>query len=295
MVFTTRAKLFLKKYTPQWLFPAIRYMSEKTILPLMPLIFKYRTSSFTKRVVKNVTYGNNKNFKIIIDPQNGFLDAQIYALKLYEPHIVREFVDNISEGDVCIDIGANIGHHTIIMSQCVGINGKVFAYEPIPYIRKQMEESLALNNLTNVTIVPDALSNEDGLLHLHINKGNVAGSSFVNTYTEGTIPVQVHTLDSYKYQRVDFIKIDVEGFEYNVLLGGKGLIEKHHPVVLFEYSPLYYLKFDPSHIKKILTFFKERNYTLIDLEDNKKEINDADFFIKQFGNGLRSQTNILAK
>lgn len=295
MVFTTRAKLVLKKYTPQWLFYAIRYTAGKTILRLIPLLFKYRTAGFTKRTIKNVVYGKNRKFQIIIDPKNGYLDAQVYALKLYESHIVHEFVANISGGDVCIDIGANIGHHTIIMSQCAGATGKVFAYEPIPYIRKQMKESLALNNITNVTIVPDALSDKEGVLHLYINKDNVAGSSFVNTSTESTIPVKMLTLDSYNYPQVDFMKIDVEGFEYNVFLGAKNTIKAHHPTILFEYSPLYYLKLDNTHIKKILTFLKEINYTLIDLEDSKKVINDIDAFIAQFGDGLRSQTNILAK
>lgn len=295
MIFTTRIKFVLKKNTPSWFFSTVRYIADKTILPLIEIFFKYRTAGFTERTIKNVHYDKNRSFQIIIDPQNGYLDAQVYAHRLYEPHIVHEFVENISLDDVCIDIGANIGHHTIIMSQCTGVTGKVFAYEPIPYIREQMKESLKLNNISNVTIIPDALSNKEGELRLSINKDNVAGSSFVNTLTKDTIPVKMLTLDSYDYPQVNFIKIDVEGFEYNVLLGAKSTIKKHHPTILFEFSPLYYLKFNQTHTKKILTFFKELDYTLIDLEDGKKEIGDIDVFVEQFGAGLRSQTNILAR
>lgn len=294
MTWTTRAKIFLKKHLPLPLFSIVRFVADITILKIAPIFFKYKVSSFRRKASKKVFY-NNKSFDIIINPENGYLDAQIYANGLYEPHIVGEIINNVPTAGVCFDVGANIGHHTIIMSQCVGENGVVFAFEPIPHIRKQMEESLALNNIKNVTIIPEALSNKDGEMNLCINQDNIGGSSLVNTGEGTKIIVKVRTLDSYNYDRVDFIKIDVEGFEYNVLLGAEETIKKSHPTILFEYSPLYYEKFDPSHAKKILTFFKEFNYTLIDLEDGKKEITDIEEFVKEFGENLRSQTNILAK
>jgi FkbM family methyltransferase len=293
MIFTTKAKLFLKKYSPSWLFPIIRFTADNTILKLIPLAFKVRTLFFTKQMVKSVNY-HGKHFKLVIDPKNGYLDSQIYTLKLYEPHIVAQFVKNIHAGDVCLDVGANIGHHTIIMAQSAGDSGHVYAYEPIPYIREQMEKSLALNNITNVTTVPNALSYEEGTLNLYLNEGNIAGSSFVNEARGNTIPVCVKTLDSYNYKKVDFIKIDVEGFEYNVLKGGEQTIAAFHPKILFEFSPVYYRKNTPSDIIDILLFFKKHNYTLIDLEDSRKTVSNIDTFLHEFDTGLRSQTNILA-
>lgn len=284
------------KYSPAWVYRIIRLIADNTLLKLIPLIFRVRTSSFNKKTSKQVRY-SNKSFKIFIDPKNGYLDSQIYALKLYEPHIVAQFVKNISEGDTCLDIGANIGHHTIIMSQCSGDSGHVYAYEPIPYIRHQMEESLALNNIANVTTISDALSDSEGVLNLYINNENVAGSSFVNE-NKGAgdkISVAVKTLDSYSYEKIDFIKLDVEGFEYSVLKGGEQTIQKHHPTILFEFSPEYYRKKSPSDIFDILHFFKSNNYTLIDLEDSDKEITNIDEFILEFKEGLRSQTNLLAR
>lgn len=293
MIFTTRAKIFLKKYSPKWLFSIIRLISDNTILKIIPLLFKHKTMLFKEKIIKEISYGNRK-FKIIIDPKNGYLDAQIYANGLYEPHIVSEIIANISSGNTCLDIGANIGHHTIIMSQCAGDTGKVFAYEPIPKISKQMGESLELNNIKNVTILSDALSNKEGNLALHLGTTNIGASSLIGEGSDDTIAVSVKTLDQYNYKKIDFIKIDVEGYEYNVLLGGEKTIKQSRPKIIFEYSPIYYRKYNPAHIKDLLNFFQENNYEMIDLEDHKKIISNTEEFINEFNEGLRSQTNILA-
>ncbi len=294
MVFTTRAKIILKKYAPKWLFDSIRLVSSYTLLRLIPLYFRLRISRFKERVTKHIHYQGG-HFDIIIDPSNGYLDAQIYAHGLYEPHIVHELTTHIKPGDTCIDVGANIGHHTIIMSKASGTTGHVYAYEPIPHIRKQAEESVAQNTLTNVTFYSDALSDSASHLDLHVRKGNIGGSSLVATSTNDEyIKVNVRTLDSYYFTKVDFIKIDVEGYEYHVLLGAKDLIQKHRPVILFEYSPIYYRIHNVMHSLHILSFFREHNYNLIDLEDRKKPIISLEKFIREFDHGLRSQTNILA-
>lgn len=244
-------------------------------------------------MIKEVSY-HGKKFKIIIDPKNGYLDEQVFAKKLYEPHIVKEFVNNISPGDVCLDVGANIGHHALIMAQAVGEKGIVHAFEPIPFIRNQMIESIKLNDINTINIISEALSDKNGEMSLYINNDNVGSSSLVNKGNGATIPVTLKTLDSYNFNHVDFIKIDVEGFEFNVLKGGERTIAQLHPKILFEYSPVYYQKYSLSDSTEILTFLKKYNYKLIDLEDNKKEINDIDDFVHEFDHGLRSQTNILA-
>lgn len=293
MPWTTKIKLFLKKNLPSPLFYIVRFLADKTILKILPLFFKYKINGFNKEEVKEIFY-NNKKFKIIINPKNGYLDAQIYANGLYEPHIVKEILSNTKDGDVCIDVGANIGHHTIIMSQNVGDTGKIHAYEPIPKIKEQLTKSLLLNEIKNVNVLQIALSDKEGEMELNICDSNIGSSSLVNkTNDSEKINIQTKTLDSYNYEKVNFIKIDVEGFEYNVLLGGENTISKYHPTIIIEYSPVYYQKSNPSHSKEILSFFKKYDYTIFDLEDNKKEIVDIDNFVKEFSEGLRSQTNLL--
>ncbi len=293
MQFTTKTKLLLKKRLPKWLYALIYFVSTNTILRIKPFIFRLRTLGFTKKMAKTVKYEAGE-FMLVIDPQNGYLDAQLYTSDFYERHIVAEFIANIKKGDTCIDVGANIGHHTIIMSQLTGNTGAVIAFEPIPYIREQMNESLTLNAISNVKVLPYALSDSEGPMVLHINRGNVAGSSLVNAKGSEEIAVELRTLDALNFPKVDFMKIDVEGFEYHVLKGGVQTIEKCRPTILLEFSPEYYQRYAPEHSAMIIDFLRERNYKILDLEDNRKEVNDTASFVSEFNKGLRSQTNILA-
>lgn len=290
---TTRAKVFLKRYAPAPLFTAIRFVADKTLLKIIPLFFRFKISDFKKSYFKEV-YFDGYTFKIEIEPSNGYLDAQIHAHGLYEPHIVEMMREHISPGDTCIDVGANIGHHTILMSHFVSDSGQVYAYEPIPHLRDQMSRSLQINSIHNVTIHDVALSDKEGEMTLFIRKGNIGGSSFVSGIDTEELPVRVTTLDKEHTGKVDFMKIDVEGYEYHVLLGGQQLIENHRPKIIFEWSPIYYRIHDESHSKAILQFFKDRHYSLIDIENNNKLITHLDEFIGEFNDGLRSQTNILA-
>lgn len=290
---TTRAKVFLKRYAPAPVFEAIRFIADKTLLKIVPLFFKFKISDFRQVYFREI-YFDRHTFKIEINPSNGYLDAQIHAHGLYEPHIIETMYQHIKPGNTCIDIGANIGHHTILMSHFVGEKGHVYAYEPIPYLRDQMARSLAINSIHNVTIHDVALSDKEGEMALFLREGNIGGSSFVSGVDTNELPVRVTTLDRQHTEKVDFMKIDVEGYEYHVLLGGKQLIETYRPTIIFEWSPIYYRIHDESHAKLILEFFKKREYRLIDIENNNKLITHLDEFINEFDDGLRSQTNILA-
>lgn len=293
MQLTTRVKLFLKRHTPTPVFAIIRFLADKTLLKIIPLFFRIRISNFNKKYFKEVHF-KDFSFQIEINPTNGYLDAQIHARGLYEPHIIETMNKYIKTGDVCIDIGANIGHHTILMSHFVGTSGHVFAYEPIPYLRDQMSRSLSINSIHNVTLRDVALSDSEGEMTLYLRKGNIGGSSLVEGIDTEELPVRVTTLDMQHMGKVTFMKIDVEGYEYHVLLGGKKIIETHRPTIIFEWSPIYYRIHNESHMRGILQFFKERNYTLLDIENRNKHITNIEEFISEFSDGLRSQTNILA-
>lgn len=293
MQITTRSKLILKRYLPAPIFSLVRQIADKTLLKVIPLFFHLKISDFKKSYFKEVLL-DDYSFQIEINPANGYLDAQIHARGLYEPHIVAMMKEHIKEGATCVDVGANIGHHTILMSHFTGNEGQVFSYEPIPYLRDQMSRSLAANSIHNVTIHDVALSDKEGEMTLYLRRGNIGGSSFVAGIDTDELPVRVTTLDKEHTGKVDFMKIDVEGYEYHVLLGGQELIEKYRPTIIFEWSPVYYRIHNESHAKLILQFFKDREYRLIDIENNNKLITHLDDFIGEFNDGLRSQTNILA-
>lgn len=292
MKITTRIKVLLKKYLPSTLFSYIRKLYDATFVKIIPVLFYFRARNFKKEMVVPLSYFGH-DFYIVIDPKNGFLDAQIYVYKKYETHILKEIMNHIHKGDTVIDIGANIGHHSLFMSRLVGENGKVIAFEPITYIREQFEKSILLNHIKNITIEPVALGERESTEKIHFSEGSVASSSIVNDVGgDKGETIRVVTLDSLSLSPT-FIKLDVEGYEFFALRGGEQTISKNHPVILMEYSPIYYRASNKTHSKEIISFLRKHNYNIYDIEDKLKEIVDDEGFVHSFDDGLRSQTNII--
>ncbi len=138
-----------------------------------------------------------------------------------------------------IDVGANIGIYTVYLAK---LYNTVYSFEPIPFFANELTAS----KFRNVYVYNVGLAQQNSKLELNIPYNNItveplyAWSSFDAEYIERSffkresIIVDCRTLDSYHFNDVDFIKIDVEGYELNVLAGGKKTIEKYKPVLLIE-------------------------------------------------------------
>jgi FkbM family methyltransferase len=209
-------------------------------------------------------------------------------------------MDNVKLGDVCLDVGANIGHHSIFLAKLVGKKGKVIAFEPIPKLSSQINESKKENKLENLKIINSALGEKNYDTVIYINK-HVMGSSSILEKRYGQevekVDIKVEKLDdiftSLKINKIDFMKIDVEGYEYFVLEGAKETITKYKPKIVIEYSPEYYRQNKMTHVDDIINFLKENKYSIFDIENNNKEVLSDVEFKKDFGENLRSQTNLL--
>jgi FkbM family methyltransferase len=160
---------------------------------------------------------------------------------------VKMFYKFIDAGDICFDIGANRGEITYYLSQLVGQTGKVISFEPITKARFFLKDTIDKFHLTNVVICPRALSNKKDELQMIIPKLNgVDVFALAHLPSKDIEPqecgyretVQVTTLDriveKLAIDRLDFIKIDVEGHEFAVLQGGEKTINKYLPVVYLE-------------------------------------------------------------
>jgi FkbM family methyltransferase len=143
------------------------------------------------------------------------------------------------------DIGAHHGLYTILASKAVGAEGRVHAFEPSPRERAQLKRNLGLNRSRNVQIHSVALGRESGKATLHLVDGTEDGCNSLRSpnVEQATIPVevQVQPLDDFLrqsgVQRIDFVKLDVEGAELSVLQGADGLFRsQQRPVVLAEVS-----------------------------------------------------------
>lgn len=143
----------------------------------------------------------------------------------------------LQPGDVALDIGANLGLVSLRMAARVGPSGYVHAFDPQPRMQSYFRRTLELNPDLPIRLHPIGLGAEDGTLTLSVPEGN-AGSASLRHARPGSsqIDVPVRRLDeiaeSEGIDRVDFIKLDVEGFELYVLQGGAGLIARTRPKVL---------------------------------------------------------------
>jgi FkbM family methyltransferase len=148
----------------------------------------------------------------------------------------------VGPGDTVMDIGANIGLVTLWLSYLVGESGKVHAFEPNPKLQEMIEKALHRNRRSNVIVHRMALGSKDGTMELYIPQGNSGEGSLIRNRARkdcNIVSVPVYTLSSVmakeKFDKVRLIKIDVEGFEEEVLRGASEFFEKVRPeTLLFE-------------------------------------------------------------
>jgi len=168
---------------------------------------------------------------------------------------------NIDNGDVFVDVGAHIGKYTIPIAKIVGENGLVIAVEAHSDNYKTLAENVKLNSLRNVIALNMAAWSEECKLKLFI--GDMHGHHSVKKdYGLGFVTVQAKALDDVfdrlRLGRVDYIKIDVEGAELEVLKGLVKTLKKHRPIVIVEVWK------DPAKVKK---FVGRKGYNMRQIAD----------------------------
>lgn len=235
-------------------------------------------------------------FTIILDPKNGFIDQEIYWKGVYEEEILDFYTKHIHKGDTFVDIGTNIGEHSLFNAKLVGETGTVISFEPIPRLFAQVKKSVELSELHNVNVVNKACGAKEEHMTIYLRDQNIGGSSlvpFLEKEGEQEI-ISIVTADSIlkDYTNVDFIKIDTEGYEYEALIGLKNTLEKHKPSLLIEYSPIFY-KHNQTEEKhngiKILNLLESYGYSVFDLEENEKKVENLLTWGESF---TKDQTNI---
>jgi FkbM family methyltransferase len=159
---------------------------------------------------------------------------------IFEPQEIELVKQQVSLGDTVLDIGANIGYYTLIFAKLVGEHGKVFAFEPDPTNFALLKKNVEINGYSNVILVPKAVSNENKKAKLYLceqNKGmhRVYNSVFCND----SIDIEFLRLDDYfQDDKINFIKIDIEGAEYAAIQGMRNLLNRNREAkLLTEFSP----------------------------------------------------------
>lgn len=175
-------------------------------------------------------------FSVMIDPRFP-VEARMFRSR-WEPQTVAIIRALVTPGAVCLDIGANVGALTLAMADCVGAEGMVHAFEPGPFPYGRLVRNLGLNPAIAARVVPRQLGVADraGTLYWSADEdGNPANATMLGT--SGTA-VEVIAIDEYVaahvLTRIDFVKIDVESMEFEVLSGGAAAWRRCRPVIYFE-------------------------------------------------------------
>ena len=209
----------------------------------LPLPWGLRLARIDRRLFNQLPPGHSLRY----DRYHGDLSVQLdttYPIERqmlsgeYDPetaHVMRTFVE---PGDVCIDVGANVGAHVLLLAKLVAPTGHVYAFEPGPPIFERLKINLALNPGLSGLVTPERLGISDtkGKLFWNEDMGNRGNAHLRST---AGIEVPVTTLDEYFARhrppgRISFMKVDVEGMEYEVLNGAVGLLARDHPILYFE-------------------------------------------------------------
>lgn len=228
----------------------------------------------------------------------GYIDKQIISKGVFEPASTRAINCFVKEGDVVLDVGANIGYYTVLISKLVGKNGKVIAFEPTSHFGDVLRRNISENRLTNVEVVNYGLSNTAQDIRIDIGPSSATlhspkGFDKVISHEH----ISLTTLDEYIKQsmldKVDFIKIDIDGHEPQFFEGAWDTLEKFSPTLIFEVSHLHYLEagvvaweFYDYVCSKGFRFFYEDDFT---------EIKSREDFLRRCANFSCSANVLLSK
>lgn len=166
--------------------------------------------------------------KFWIDPVSNFGFRLMMEGGEYEPEFVRCVKASLERGGVFVDIGANEGFYTILGARLTGAKGTVIAVEPQDRLIPVIEENLRLNALNDIVLVHAGISDKDGVETLYLTPDVNTGSSgfhqtqkyLVQTQFVPTLTLE-QLLDQNNVESVDLMKMDIEGYEYEAILGSQ--------------------------------------------------------------------------
>ncbi len=189
-------------------------------------------------------------FEILLNQLDKGIERVIYYHGVYEAGTLYVLKECLREGDVFLDVGANIGFISLAAASFVGTSGKVYSFEPLPETFEMLRTNLSINNITNVGIYNIALGSTKESMPIYDNDKFGRGSASLmrlNGAQNNGREISVDTLDAFiscaKVNNIRMLKIDVEGYELEVLEGAKKLLSHSNaPIICIEYSNIHPIK-----------------------------------------------------
>lgn len=218
---------------------------------------------------------------------NEGIDFSIWLLGSFEPETVRCYQQIVRPGDAVLDIGANIGAHTPHLARCVGPQGRILAFEPTDYAFAKLTRNVALNpelagriqclqlllGDADAPAGPTAslysswpLKDEAGTHHLH--QGKLMTTTGARALTLDT------ALATSGLNRLDCIKLDIDGAECAMLRGARATLTRWHPLIVMELAP-YVLDEKGASLRELVQLLQGYGYSLADAASGQALVMDA--------------------
>jgi len=199
-----------------------------------------------------------------------YISRMVYFCGAHEKYMLfflRDWIEATkNDGAVFLDIGANVGNHALFMSKCVS---EVHAFEPYKLVRDQLDKKIKLNSIGNIFVYPVGLSNKEEEIPFFAPPGsNLGAGSFSEGHYEGNsfvaklkVVIGDDLLSKAGVERVDIVKMDIEGHEKFALEGLKKTFEKTRPLIVLEVSPTTLKSFSgiddfSAHLPKDYKFYR---------------------------------------
>lgn len=177
-----------------------------------------------------------KGATIVLNQKDPVVSGAI-AFGVYEKAETAFFCSVCRPGMTFIDIGANIGYYSALASRRIGPSGQIVALEPDPESFRYLKQNIVANLAPTVFCIQKAAAAESGTLRLYVNRENRGDNRlYPNDLCDSSYQVEVSTVDAMLedcgVERVDLVKMDVQGFEGHVLSGMKQTIQRSNSLIL---------------------------------------------------------------
>lgn len=189
--------------------------------------------------------------------KNDYIINKIKEKKAYyELEVLKKFDKYIPHGSVIYDLGANIGNHTVYFYKYTNPQ-KIYSFEPIKEIYDVLIRNIKENNIKNIETFNNAVGSREDNGLMEIDTSNLGASRIIK---EGTGNVEIVSIDKMNLDGPGFIKIDVEEYELNVLIGMKNTLLKYKPVIWIEIFS--------NNFEKVDNYLRNFGYEIIERIEN---------------------------
>jgi FkbM family methyltransferase len=211
---------------------------------------------------------SNKSF-FIYPMLNCPISNAIKSNQIWEPHLHTIFDKYIKKDSVVIECGCHIGTHTLKMTS---LCQKLYGFEPMPETYDVLMKNLNVNGIKNSIIYKKGVAETSGhTKFLWIPPNNIGGSGLANNpmgipnwiqFTDKNIEVELTTIDDLNLDRLDFMKIDVEGYESFAIKGAFNTIQKYKPVIVMEVWKNHFGEVDLNYTKELFKNLLDIGYEI---------------------------------